>query len=596
MKDLKEDSVAQELNLVSKCFSQLKTLQFNSALEELKNLKSLYQSRGQLLNTCNCLTNISSLHFNLGEMSQSYHYAEEALNLLENFVKKNKAACHILYEKIIYVRTLINFAWINIFMGLCDSSIEIFEKVNNLISNSDNDSKEYLSNYILEQFFVFFDHMNKNVEYYGSEIFIFLKSFNYLFSGFEKYLKNNNSEYFLKCMKESINNLGILGNQEKLISVPMINMSLQNLIKDDKKISKEIFKYFLNLFNLQLSGEEIENFYFKIINEHFQKFETAKVIYDSFENTRTQNMNSNMIYPKIESLMQLISNKLKNELTNEENINDLYLFSNSIIYSQNINNHQKHEIFSNRVIKYIQNLFNNLLIIYKKSKLKLSFTKLMKRTLTFMNINDYRNYKKKTIIDPKIKKYHYTCLDSFELKGFPVTKFNFSSIGKKEKFIKFGKEESVILFSSSSKFSKISKKIKLQEISHVGYGISTKNLKSKYSEFQKETYKKPWQFLSIIIENKKYISIDLFFENENDLKQTLYSFNLINYVYGLENIKVYKNTNFIFKKIKLKMIHKVIEHYRTKWRVENSLKELEIETCWSFTKIFLYIIKNKLKI
>jgi hypothetical protein len=596
MKDLKEDSLAQELNIVSKCFSQLKTLQFNAALEELKNLKSLYQSRGQLLDTCNCLTNISSLHFYLGEMSQSYHYAEEALNLFENFVKKNKAACHFLYEKIIYVRTLINFAWINIFMGLCDSSIEIFEKVNNLISNSDNDSKEYLSNYILEQFFVFFVDMNKNVEYYGSDIFIFLKTFNYLFSGFEKYLKNNNSEYFLKCMKESINNLGILGNQEKLISVPMINMSLQNIIKDEKKISKEIFKDFLILFNLQLTGEEIENFYFKIINEHYQKFETAKIIYDSFENTRTQIMNSNKIYPNIESLMQLLSNKLKNELTNEENRNDLYLFSNSIIYSQTIYNHQKLEIFSNKLIKYIQNLFNNIFIIYKKSKLKLSFTKLMKRTLTFMNIKDYRKYKKKTIIDPKIKKYHYTCLDSFELRGFPVTKFNFSSIGKKEKYIKFGKEESVILFSSSSKFSKISKKIKLQEISHVVYGISTKNLKSKYSEFQKETYKKPWQFLSIIIDNIKNSSIDLFFENENDLKQTLYSFNLIKYVYGLENIKVYKNTNFIFKKIKLKMIHKVKEHYRTKWLVDNSLKELEIETCWSFTKIFLYMIKNKLKI
>jgi hypothetical protein len=613
-----------EFDLISSCLSQLKTFEFK--IEELKNLKSFYQSKGQLLDTADCLINIAMMHFYRGEISQSYHYAEEALDLIENLIQKNQLNLgkNSIIPIISYVRILTNFAGINIYMGLCDSAIEIFEKINNLtvLINIDSDSKLYISHYIQEQFFSFCNQMN--IEYYGSDMYIFLKSFNFLFTGFQKLLKNENTEYFLKCLKESINNLGILDAQStnssqnfqssrttRSLSVPLINLSLVNLIRDEKKLSKEVFKEFLNQFDTQITEEEIENFYFKIINEHFQKYETAKIIFEKFqkfinkaeEEDKNKNFdhhycNKSLVF--IETLMKLIVNKLKNQVYDEHNKTDMDLFANSIIYCNHnsICRSQFHDISSNLVSKYIRNLFNNLLIIYKKSKLKFSFTKFMKRTLTFTNIKDYRNYLKKSIIDPKIKKFHYSCLDSFESRGFPVTKFNFSSSGKKEKFIKFGKEENCIMFSTNSKFNKISKKIKLDEISNVVYGLATKNLKNKYLEFQRDKYKKPWLFLSLIVgsKNYNYTSVDLFFENENDLKQILYSFNLVKYVYGLENIKIYRNSNFILMKLKLKMIHRIKEHYRTKWGVENSLKELYIESCWSFTKIFLYIIKNKLNI
>jgi hypothetical protein len=63
-------------------------------------------------------------------------------------------------------------------------------------------------------------------------------------------------------------------------------------------------------------------------------------------------------------------------------------------------------------------------------------------------------------------------------------------------------------------------------------------------------------------------------------------------MYGLEEIKIIPNRDYIIQRIKLKMLERVKEDKKVKSKNEKLL----IESTWSFTKLFLYIVKKKLKI
>ena len=63
-------------------------------------------------------------------------------------------------------------------------------------------------------------------------------------------------------------------------------------------------------------------------------------------------------------------------------------------------------------------------------------------------------------------------------------------------------------------------------------------------------------------------------------------------MYGLEEIKIIPNREYIIQRLKLKMLERVKEEKKVKSKNEKLL----IESTWSFTKLFLYIVKKKLKI
>jgi hypothetical protein len=784
--------------LLLQAYEAYKSSNFEIAIEKFKQLNSIAQSLVDLELSCESLLNLAIMYYYTGKLTKAYHYVNESLELCESLLKKiekneknEKNEKFLKNEKNfekneknfeknenknlirIYLRILSNLIMISISMNLCDDSLSTLDTMIEYIKNlTDKFLKNEFFEMILKNFFVLpiekinSQNFSKNLTQnfpnfnttsltsltkssanlfldnnydYGGEIFLLLKSVNAISYGFINFLKNEkNIDFFLKNLQEAISNLNLI-NDHTFVTLPLINLSLLKLIKQGENItntnSREIFRDFLKIFRNKMNFTlDEEAAYSLVINEQFQKFETAKIIYESlilkenffkensFEENFSENIFLKLILKKLRNdVLQKIGQVGDEEKENQVNIStqplneelsklnlSIQLLEN-FKYSNQIkpNNDQDY----NEVEFYYKNNLQNLMIIYRFQKLKRFFKLFMKRTLIYDDIKDYRLYVKRSIREPALKKYFFTCLENFRGSGYSVTKFNFSSAGKKEKFMKFESEiedegnfgeklknfenidgkfknfqknqnfvkneekfkkfekneenqknqkneencfksTGMIIFSTDKKFKSDLKKIPLDKIKRVIFGVHTNNLKLKYSEFQKEKYKKPWLFLSLILKSdlgindtygsknsifskksnlskisilqaqKNYTSIDLFFNDENEVKEIIFSFNLLKYLYGLKTLHVISNKNYIIQKLKLKMVNRVREYKikceeRSKTfsqavnstdnsnssdysypsqKNKNFKKSSLVYTTWSFTKLFLYIIKNNIKL
>lgn len=745
-----------QFKLLIDAYEAYKSSNFELAIEKFKQLNSLAQSLVQMELSCETLLNIAIMYYYSGKLTKSYHCINESLELCESLLKKienfdkNNKKCFFNKNNLIriYLRILSNLIMISISMNLCDDSLSSLDTMIEYIKNL---SDKFLKNEFLETIFknmfvlpVEGDRFEKNEKInfqskssanfflendydYGGEIFLLLKSVNAIFYGFLNFLKNEkNIDFFIKNLQESISNLNLI-NDHSFVSLPLVNLSLMKLIKENGSnsiTSREIFRDFVKTFRNKTNHNlDEEAAYSLVINEQFQKFETAKIIFETLNMNLNQNKNDkidknekidkfgqktekNEKSEKIFSeniFLKLILKNLRNEIllkirheNHENQVNEVIQDKNEN-FSKSQSQSQSHPLneelsklnlaiqllenfqyssqlsLSNdedfkEVEMYYKNNLHNLMIIYRLQKLRRHFKLFMKRTLIYDNIKDYRLYVKKSIREPSLKKYFFTCLDNFRNSGYSVTKFNFSSAGKKEKFMKYESENEneneedemkfknklqnkiknqknkagTIIFSSDKKFKSELKKIPVDRIKRVIFGVHTNNLKSKYPEFQKEKYKKPWLFLSLILKTdylnntknsifsknsnllaqKNYTSIDLFFNDENEVKEIIFSFNLLKYIYGLESLHVISNKNFMIQKMKLKMLSRIKDiESEVILRRKNSFKSNSqginnnnennshyfpslskspklsfFLDQWSFIKLFLYIIKNNIKL
>jgi hypothetical protein len=661
------------VDLQYKAYEAYKLTDYEKALDYYTQIYSISQSKSDLETSAEALLNKSIMNFYLGKPPKAFHYITESYELCNFLFDKNK---NKLSFQRIYLRVLTNFTMINISLNLCDNALA---NIDTLVEQLDLLGQNVLKNEFLEIIIKNYfcvnpfevNQINSTSGYnlllkkteenmnFGSDVFILIKTVNLIFFGFLNYLRHKNVDYFNKCLQEAISSLNTI-NENSIIGLPLINLSLVKILKEDTKNSKKIFKNFISILKdkeieLAESDEEedtnkseiqdnteIDKYYSKIINEQYRKYETSKIIYDNLEkiyNRLNGGNENNNIFDKSEEknkdliVYKIILKKLKFKLENENKELIEILEKNNIpkefIKDSNLKFHKDDKIrqqfernqnkinridlgfkllenfnFTNllnlkdpsfkEIKQYYLDMLNRMLDFYETQRLRKYFKLFLKRTLIYDNIKDYRDYLKRNILVPQQKKYFIRGLDNFINFGYNITKFNFNMSGKKEKFMKFEmkEKEGLILFSLDKKFQKINKSITIDSISRVVYGVHTNNLKYKYSTFKRETYKKPWLFISFILKSsqkKSYKSIDLFYFNDEDLKETIFSLNMIKELYALDDLQIISNGNFLISKLKYKLIRSI----------QNNCKEEHpwiVQNVWSFSKILLFSIKKKLKI
>jgi hypothetical protein len=200
----------------------------------------------------------------------------------------------------------------------------------------------------------------------------------------------------------------------------------------------------------------------------------------------------------------------------------------------------------------------------------------MYQTLGYRSREDLLFIKDKKVNIFLMKNYNILC------EGDILTKINFSSSGKKEHFYKLMPDENVIRV-YQKKGDKNFKSFSLNEMKKIGYGVTSENLKKRFKNIKNSTLKNPWQFLSIITKDR---SLDLYLE---DLKLNQWFYGLTHHLRKKQcTNKIISVHNFIFTKLKLKLMNNLKETFENK-KIENEqLKEL-INNLVQGKNIFLII-------
>jgi hypothetical protein len=149
-----------------------------------------------------------------------------------------------------------------------------------------------------------------------------------------------------------------------------------------------------------------------------------------------------------------------------------------------------------------------------------------------------------------------------------LTKINFSSKGKKEHFYRLMPDHGNINIYENVNTKIPYKAIFFTEVKKVCYGISSSNLKKRFKNLSSNELKSPWLFFSIVTKERSH---DLYLD-ESKLNTWFYGFK-----YYLRKIEMpYKMIsvhNFVFTRVKLKLMYLMKEHYAEK-KTEDAYKSL----------------------
>lgn len=135
-------------------------------------------------------------------------------------------------------------------------------------------------------------------------------------------------------------------------------------------------------------------------------------------------------------------------------------------------------------------------------------------------------------------------------------KIHYSSSGKSNYVYQIDpKDEKLIVYKNANAMNnaKTSKLIPIADIKQIVYGITSENIKKKYKNIVKTKQKQPWLFLSLILPKR---SIDLYFEDEENLKCWFYGMNYFKKSYAIST-EIMTVSGFLLKKLKLKLISKL---------------------------------------
>ena len=162
----------------------------------------------------------------------------------------------------------------------------------------------------------------------------------------------------------------------------------------------------------------------------------------------------------------------------------------------------------------------------------------------------------------------------------------------KNRFFKYDKDIKKYIIGDNIRFDKKRKVIDQTAITSLKYGIVTANLKLKETEFTRKKFRlQPWLFFSLVLKERTF---DFFIENEEDINKTIFGFSMIKEINNLSNFKIMKRSDFLLHKFKLKLVIN-IQKYLMMNDKSNKIELIWLYT-WSWTKVVLYAIKNRISI
>ena len=618
-------------------YELIRTFSLDGALLVFKTMLTETQSIDKSEKTSECLINIGIIYFYEGKLSKSNYYLLEAYKL---FKERTLSTISLNLQK---VRLLSNLIIVSIAINNIESSLEyneeLIEHMSNSIKNYDLSYRKTIFNQAVKSFFFFPDiyskkfNFDKVFEKYdqfqcGNNIFLKCKSFTSIVMGFMKYIQNEkNLDYFSRCLIEAINNLKILKDNHTL-SLSLLCLSLLKIKNEEVKNSKIVA---MDCFKLLKLNKNFELIYTKLINEQYQKFETCRTIYNSMNNFYVENIEK---YPNItfktlfnydqenknkRSYIISILNKIKREICLSKNqINDSFQeidldlllrnieFSLEIIYKNEggiegiLNYLQVDGIIKN----YFENIGNNLMFIINRERKKKYFKRFFVMCLGFDEVKKYREYAKKEILEPKLKNFNEK---SFELLEFGISlyKFNFSSFGKKERFLKYDRFVNNFVIGKDNKFKKRSCiNIPMEEVLEITLGVKSRNLKATFHKLKKDFFKKSWRYVSVITNSRSY---DFYNDKDEDILKLYYAFIYVKETKN-SNFKILSRKDFSLIRLKLKLIQAVElyfeKNFMEKHRYFGSFLKSDnfknsayfINVSWSLVKLLIFCKKNKIKI
>ena len=595
------------------------------------------------------LINLSITEFYDAEFEKSLEYINQAHNVYinTNFYDDN-INTNTLNE--LGIKLYTNFILSNLSLNNYDDCLKNANEIVKIIQNEiKKNNKEKAKNYFQDCVYTLFrvntlknsdsvlmDEFNleENINNNNKK-----KIINHIMKGFQEFLKSKNYEFLYNHFKEANDKYKEIEDKNGYYFTFFYQyVSLFELGKLNEKEIEQIKKK-ISVCNKKVIGSEFENLKEKsidvVIKEFKEKSECAVNIFNILLNVENEiennfnNDNSN-IENESETLSQSKILDKSHLFTNEKISTPIFiklLLSYSLNYLKKLNKKKKNnnefittlikeiELLFDKIKKDLINidiinlkfldieitqslktLFDNLILIYYKSKLKKALIKYKIQINKQIKIEN----------EIKIQNFFEHNLNKVE-NGFLLKKINFSSSGTKEHYYLIDPKNNNFCIGKNEKDKNKENKNLINEIIKIVYGFSSRNIKKKIIKEKddiKNLLKKPWKFLSVVLKDR---SIDLYMEN-NIIKEN--KNNLINYYfYGFFNyyqkqqklFKINSCSYFFCLRTKFKLIWKLKEMYKNgklKDKNEKSLKlfqdifnEKGIQK-FSFVKLFLLFFQN----
>ena len=586
------------------------------------------------------LINLSITEFYDAEFKKSLEYINEAHNVYinTNFYDDNINS-NILNE--LGIKLYTNFILSNLSLNNYEDCIKNVNEIVKIIQTEiKNNNNEKAKNYFKECVYTLFrvntlknsdsvlmDEFNFD-ENNNNNVINKKKIINHIMKGFQEFLKSKNYEILYNHFKEANDKYKEIQDKNGYYFTYFYQyVSLFELGKLNEKEIEQIKKQ-ISICNKKFIGNENENLKEKnieiVIKEFKEKSECAIQIFNILLNIENEidnkiNNNNNNFENESENFSQSKILDKSHLFTNEKISTPIFiklLLKYSLNYLKKINN-KKNEFITTlikeiellldkikkdlinieiinlkfldiEITQSLKTLFDNLILIYYKSKLKKSFFKFKQQINKQIKIENEILISK--FLEENLKKVE---------NGFKLTKINFSSSGIKEHFYQIDQKNNNFCISKNANDKNKDNKNLNKEIIKIVYGFSSRNIKKKIIKEKddiKNLIKIPWKFLSIVLKER---SIDLFMGKDKNNDIINYYFYGFYYYYQKKNLLFKINSCSFFK---FKLIWKLKQMYKNgklKEKNENSLKlvqdifnEKGIQK-FSFVKLFLLYAQFK---
>ena len=556
------------VNYIQKCYEYISVIcQANSGQNTIQNLNLLCKSGSNL---CMCLITLNS------DDGNSLSIIDDILNILskEEDLYKQLYCIQYLNFSLFKVKSLINneynvnYDYNRDYYIINDENDEynevnklLADSLNNFIEDENYESWINILNQIQQKMLKLKDNNGFSYIEFNKLLAICLKNENennYQYKNNED-LQNNNelNEARMKLIalfhtiyqnNNDMNEKDDFSNNQK---PPITNEYINDLILDYKLKLKSIKNIYQMLYSFeeQLDGNIQSQEYYPNNNKSIiKKRKFKKIDDDKQENKFNININSEYfiklllnysIYDFKENIRDI---NLRNNLINEAKETKELIDSKKLDIS-NINL----SAFDPEISQSLSTMFENILTIYRRNKLKNCFS-------------DYKI---------KVKKQAYNNSDSdkkikiffekqyfFIYKGENIKKINYGTSGIKEHFYQIDYENDLFeSFSTDQSANKPEKTYDFDDILKIQVGFKTKNINSKLNNLNIQRKDEPYLFLSILLRNR---SIDLYFDRLESAKKWFYGF----YYYlkiSKRKYKISSCTSYILFRIKCKIINRLDE-------------------------------------
>ena len=565
-------------------FQLIRNRKYSEASEIYKNCIDIAKKLEDNYKIKDSICNYSISLFYTGKLDESLN---SLTNIYEKSLKENNSKSFKKNESnfdlksiLLDLKILCNLSISYLALNELEKSKKSFTNLLNILEKQENDQiRLILIKSVLYNFFRV-DSIATIKEFLNNKIIITDNSYNdkndihkiiikKIINAFHSYLKNNDIKIWIKCLNEEIENLKSLKDFNGIIFA-IFNLESSIYIKsinENDNINKESSKSKFSSLIKVLIGEKNfdESKIESILNSIKQKMELAIKMYKKLYQLETT------------TLMNLKKNSLRgSQINKNNNLNSpIFLklllkyaikYINSNITDSNLCKQIKTQInktlgiltdekFDHTKIKYnyispeiknaIENLFTNLLSIYKKCRLRFFFHLYLENTTR-------ENIKERNDLINNLSDNYYKAI----LLGDSILKINFNSNGSKTHFYKLNCHNHCIEIYQKDVDTKVDKTISIKSIIKITFGIISQNLKKKISSLPKPY---PWLCMSFILRNS---SIDLFL-NENKIKKWFYG---LSYFLNSEKkkYKIISRSKYILNRCKMKMANQIISSNKIK--------------------------------